>query len=159
VNSAAFWHDHCTKSKNADINPPIMSDEEDTLCAKPGHFSWNELVSTNTQASAEFYGKLFGWQATPFVPKGTPPGGPPYMVFKTDANDMGAAGMMQAPAPGIPAHWLPYVVVENAEASLAKATALGAKALTPVMAIGEVGRIAIIQDPAGAVIGLHELAK
>jgi predicted enzyme related to lactoylglutathione lyase len=28
-----------------------------------------------------------------------------------------------------------------------------------VMSIGEVGRIAVIQDPQGAAIGLHELPK
>lgn len=136
-----------------------MSDENQNMCAKPGRFSWNELITTDTKASADFYGKLFGWQATPFVPTGAPQGGPPYFVFKNDANDMGAGGMMQAPMPGIPTHWLPYVVVENVDASLAKATSLGAKALTPVMAIGEVGRIAVITDPLGAVIGLHEPAK
>ncbi len=136
-----------------------MSEPNESSCAKRGHFSWNELITTNTKASTEFYGKLFGWQATPFTPKGAPAGGPPYMIFKTDANDMGAGGMMQAPAPGVPTHWLAYVVVENAEASLAKAVSLGATVLVPVMAIGEVGRIAVIQDPQGAAIGLHEPPK
>jgi len=136
-----------------------MSETNESSCGKTGHFSWNELITTNTQSSADFYGKLFGWQATPYTPKGAPTGGPPYMIFKTDANDMGAAGMMQAPAPGVPTHWLPYVVVQNVEASLAKAVGLGAKTLLPVMAIGEVGRIAVIQDPLGAAIGLHEPPK
>ena len=126
------------------------------MCAKPGEFSWNELISTNPKASAEFYGQLFGWQATPFVPRGTAADGAPYTLFKTDNNVMGAGGMMQAPAPGIPTHWVPYVVVANVDASLAQAVSLGATALTPVMAVGEVGRIAVIQDPLGAVIGLHE---
>ncbi|HEY9172884.1 MAG TPA: VOC family protein [Verrucomicrobiae bacterium] len=133
-----------------------MSETNESSCAKPGHFSWNELITTDPKASATFYGSLFGWQATPFTPKGAPAGGPPYTLFKTDANDMGAGGMMQAPQPGIPSHWLPYVVVENVDASLAKASGLGAKTLLPVMSIGEVGRIAVIQDPQGAVIGLHE---
>ena len=136
-----------------------MSEPNQSTCPKPGHFSWNELITTNTQASAAFYGKLFGWQATPFTPKGAPAGGPPYTLFKTDANDMGAGGMVQAPAPGVPTHWLPYVVVEDVDASLAKAGVLGATVLLPVMAIGEVGRIAVIQDPLGAAIGLHELPK
>ena len=136
-----------------------MSDQQSPPCPKPGHFSWNELITTDTKASANFYGKLFGWQATPFTPPGAPAGGPPYTLFKTDANDMGAGGMMQAPMPGVPTHWLPYVVVENADASLAKAASLGAKTLAPVMSICEVGRVAGIQDPLGAVIGLHEPPK
>ena len=136
-----------------------MSDQQSPPCPKPGHFSWNELITTDTKASANFYGKLFGWHATPFTPPGAPAGGPPYTLFKTDANDMGAGGMMQAPMPGVPTHWLPYVVVENADASLAKPASLGAKTLAPVMSIGEVGRVAVIQDPLGAVIGLHEPPK
>ncbi len=136
-----------------------MSESTESACAKPGRFSWNELITSNPQASADFYSKLFGWQPTPFTPKGAPAGGPPYTVFKKDANDMGAGGMMQAPMPGVPTHWLSYVVVENADASLAKAVTLGATVLLPVMSIGEVGRIAVIQDPLGAAIGLHEPAK
>jgi hypothetical protein len=136
-----------------------MSEPNPSMCPKPGHFSWNELITTDPKASTAFYGQLFGWQAVPFVPKGAPPGGLPYTMFKTDANDIGAGGMMPAPAPGIPTHWLPYVVVDNVDASLAKAVALGAKACTPVMSIGEVGRIAVILDPQGAALGLHEPVK
>ena len=137
-----------------------MSDEEKNMCAKPGRISWNELVSTNPKASGDFYGKLFGWQGQPFVPPGSPAGAPPYTLFKMQAGEeMGLAGMLQAPAPGIPTHWLPYVVVENADQSLAKAVQLGAKALTAVMTISEVGRIAVLEDPQGAVIGLHEPPK
>ena len=72
---------------------------------------------------------------------------------------MGAGGMMPLPAPGMPTHWLAYVIVENADQSLAKAVELGAKVLAPVMCIGEVGRVAVIQDPLGAAIGLHEPPK
>ena len=136
-----------------------MSDTATPQCPQPGHFSWNELISADAKGSAEFYGKLFGWQATPFVPQGTPPGAPPYTLFKTDASDMGAGGLMPAPAPGIPTHWVPYVVVQNADASLARAVGLGAKVRVPVMAVGEVGRIAVLEDPQGATIGLHELPK
>ena len=136
-----------------------MSDTDKSICAKPGRFSWNELITTDPKASTEFYGKLFGWQAVPFTPAGAPAGGPPYTLFKTDANDMGAGGMMQAPAPGIPTHWMPYVVVQDADKSVATAVELGAKVLAPIMSIGEVGRIAVIQDPLGAVIGVHEPPK
>lgn len=136
-----------------------MSDCSAPQPPKAGHFSWNELITTDTKSSADFYGGLFGWQAEAFSPPGAPAGGPPYTVFKTDSNDMGAGGMMQAPQPGIPTHWVPYVVVADADASLAKAVQLGGKALTPVMAIGEVGRVAVIQDPLGAVIGIHELPR
>lgn len=137
-----------------------MSEPTQSQCAKPGQFSWNELIASNPQAATDFYGKLFGWQATAFSPPGMPAGGPPYTLFKSGANDeMGAGGMVPAPAPGMPSQWVPYVVVENADTSLARASELGAKVCVPVMAIPGVGRIAVIQDPQGATIGLHEPPK
>jgi len=132
----------------------------DTPCTKPGQFSWNELISTKTAESAEFYGQLFGWKATPFVPKGAPECAPPYTLFKNGTDDeMDVCGMAAPMHPDAPTHWIPYVVVEDGDASLAKATALGATVIVPVMPIGEVGRIAVIKDPQGAVIGLHEFPK
>jgi predicted enzyme related to lactoylglutathione lyase len=129
-------------------------------CPKPGQFSWNELVTTKTAESAKFYEQLFGWTAAPFVPKGAAAGGPPYMLFKTDAeNDMGVGGMVAPMHPEAPTHWMPYVVVADADASLAKAVELGAFTIVPVMSVGDVGRIAVIKDPQGAVIGLHEFPK
>lgn len=126
---------------------------------KAGEVSWNELVTTDPKAAAGFYGKLFGWQAAPFTPPGAPAGGPPYTLFKLDPDSMGVGGMMQTPEPKMPAQWLPYVVVDNIDTALANAIKLGAKTCLPVTAIGEIGRIAVIQDPQGATLGLHELGK
>jgi len=122
-----------------------------------GQFSWNELITTNTAAAQSFYTQLFGWKAEPFNPGGAASSGPPYMVFKTAANPMGVAGMMASPAPGMPAQWQAYVVVKSVDATLAQATRLGGKVLVPAMDIPQVGRIAMIQDPQGAAIGLHQL--
>ena len=126
---------------------------------KIGEVSWNELITKNTSAAASFYGKLFGWQAEPFTPHGTPPDAPPYTLFKIDPNSMGVGGMMQTMHPEMPSQWIPYVVVENVDTSLAQANKLGAKTCVPVMSIGEIGRIAVITDPQGATIGLHESPK
>jgi predicted enzyme related to lactoylglutathione lyase len=136
-----------------------MSQTSEMTRPKTGEVSWNELVTTNTKAAAGFYGDLFGWQAAPFAPPGAPAGGPPYTLFKLDPDTMGVGGMMQAQDPKMPPQWIPYVVVENVDQSLAKANKLGAKTCLPVMSIGEIGRIAVIQDPQGATIGLHELGK
>jgi predicted enzyme related to lactoylglutathione lyase len=136
-----------------------MSETNQNPCAQPGRVSWNELITPNPQVAGDFYGKLFGWQAEPFSPPGAPTGGPPYTLFKTDAADPGTAGMLQSPQPDMPPLWIPYVVVEDVETSRAKAVDLGGKALTEVMDMGGVGRIAMVQDPVGAILGLHELPK
>lgn len=117
-----------------------------------GHFSWNELVTADTAASSDFYGQLFGWKSEPFGPGGG------YTLFKTKPDEMGLAGMMAAPHPGMPTQWQSYVVVKDVDDSLKQAAALGAKILMPVTEIPDVGRIALIADPQGAVLGLHQLA-
>lgn len=138
----------------------IMSESNECPCPpKTGHFSWNELIANDTAAAANFYGKLFGWQTVPFTPQGAPAGAPPYTLFKMDANDMGVGGMAQPLHQGVPTHWVPYVVVDDVDASLVKASELGAKVILPTTSIGEVGRIAVIKDPQGATIGLHEFPK
>jgi uncharacterized protein len=136
-----------------------MNTTSETKTTQVGHVSWNELIASDTRASSDFYTKLFGWQATPFKGEGMPANMPPYMLFKADSEDMGAGGMMQAMMPGTPTHWVPYVVVEDADASVAKAAKLGAKVLFPVTKMGDIGRIALLQDPQGASVGLHELPE
>jgi len=136
-----------------------MSQTSEMTKPKTGEISWNELVTRDTKGAANFYGKLFGWESTPFTAKGIQAGAQPYNLFKIDPNSMGVGGMMQVPHPEMPSQWIPYVVVENVDQSLAQATKLGAKTLVPVMSIGEIGRIAIITDPQGATIGLHECPK
>ena len=136
-----------------------MSETSEMTRPKTGEVSWNELMTNDTKAAAGFYGKLFNWQAAPFAAPGMPPGAPPYTLFKTDPNTMGVGGMMQTQHPEMPAQWIPYVVVEDVDVALAKAIKLGGKSCLPVTSIGEIGRIAVIQDPQGATIGLHEFPK
>jgi hypothetical protein len=130
------------------------------MIPKTGEVSWNQLVATNPSAAAAFYSKLFGWQPASFVPPGMPAGTAPFTLFKTDPQMMGGvAGMVQSQHPENPAQWIPYVVVDDVDAALDKAVKLGAKARVQVKSIGELGRIAVIQDPQGATIGLHEFLK
>lgn len=125
---------------------------------KAGEFSWNELLTTDTAAAQSFYSQLFGWKTEPFNPGGVASGGPPYLVFKTAESAMGVGGMMACPAPGMPAQWHAYVVVKNVDATLAQTAKLGGKVLMPAMDVPQVGRVAMIQDPQGAAIGLHQPA-
>jgi predicted enzyme related to lactoylglutathione lyase len=60
----------------------------------------------------------------------------------------------QARKAGAPSHWLGYVTVPDVDATLSKAKEYGAKPLMGPMDLPEVGRIAVISDPQGAVISL-----
>jgi uncharacterized protein len=80
-----------------------------------------------------------------------------YTVLKKDNASVG--GLMQAPQPGMPAQWLAYVLVEDVDATAAQATKLGGKVCKAPFDVPEVGRIAIVTDPQGAVFGLFKPAE
>jgi predicted enzyme related to lactoylglutathione lyase len=53
----------------------------------------------------------------------------------------------------LPPHWFAYLAVDDVDARVARATAAGAKLLRPIFDVSGVGRIAILKDPVGAVLG------
>ena len=116
----------------------------------PHSMAWNELATSDPAAAAQFYCSLFGWTTENFCPAP----GMDYTMLKN--GDKAFGGVMPVREPGTPPYWINYVGVENLETMVAKATALGAKILVPPMSIGEAGRIAILADPQGAPVGLHE---
>ena len=121
---------------------------EDTCCPKPGEVGWNELVTTSVPGAKKFYGGLLGWKSKAFG-KGTN-----YTLFLNQKDMVG--GLMKCPKPGMPAQWIPYVLVANVDASVKKAKKLGAKIAMGAFNVPDVGRIAVVIDPQGAVFGLFK---
>ena len=52
--------------------------------------------------------------------------------------------------------WLTYIAPDDIDATAAKVTELGGTVIREPWDIEGVGRLAIVQDPAGAVIGLFK---
>ncbi len=113
---------------------------------QPGKIGWNELTTTDTAGSIKFYTGLFGWETEKF-----PMPDADYTMLKHDGMPFG--GLMATPAP---TRWINYVVVTDIDAALAKSTSLGGKTCMGPKDVPNVGRIAIVQDPQGGVIGLHQ---
>ncbi len=118
-----------------------------------GAFSWSELTTSDPKAAAAFYSQLFGW-AVNDMDMGTGP----YHVVKV--GDTSVGGIMGPPpgAPPMPPHWGCYVTVSSVEDTLAQCAALGGKTLVPAMDVPGVGRMAVIQDPQGAVLNVMAYA-
>jgi len=115
-----------------------------------GAFSWSELMTTDPEAAARFYGELFGWVAKDM---GDAMGG--YRVV--NVGDTGVGGIMGCPeGQPMPPQWGCYVTVDNVDATLAKCTALGGKTIVPPMEVPTVGRMAVIQDPQGATLSVMQ---
>jgi uncharacterized protein len=120
----------------------------------PGTFCWVESGTTDGEAAKKFYTKLFGWTFTdsPIGP------GKVYTMLKLDGKDVGALYQMpsEMTSQGITPHWLSYVSVTSADESAEKAKALGGKLMKEPFDVFTVGRMAVIQDPTGAVFALWQ---
>ena len=123
----------------------------------PGHFCWVELATSDQPAAKKFYSSLFGWQVEDM------PIGPDdnYSMFDLEGRRAGAAYTLRPDerAMGIPPHWNLYVAVESADKTAAKVGALGGRILAQPFDVFDAGRMAVVQDPAGAVFCIWEPKK
>ncbi len=115
-----------------------------------GHFYWNELMTRDSEAAKSFYGNTVGWtfDAMPMDDGGT------YWVCKDGDQPVGGIfDMTKSEFEGMPPHWFSYIAVDDVDARVEKATKAGASLKRPTFEVPGVGRIAIVQDPTGAVLG------
>jgi len=114
-----------------------------------GSFCWVELASTDQPAAEAFYAKIFGWSANnmPVGPDGV------YTIFQLEGRDAAAACTLRPDElqRGVPPHWNLYIAVESADVTAARAADLGGTVLAPAFDVGDAGRMAILQDPTGAI--------
>lgn len=110
-------------------------------------FHWNELWCQDPANTLKFYEKVFG--ATLEVNE--MPFGPYYQLR---IGDQLTGGAMKAPSPEIPAHWLPYAVVDDADAAAQRATNHGGQHHGEMMQVDGVGRFAVLASPRGAHLGV-----
>lgn len=123
----------------------------------PGDFCWMELATTDQNAAKKFYSSLFGW-----APNDMPMGRDSfYTIFRLQSRDIAAGySMMEDERKlGIPSHWNLYIAVENADAAAEKAASLGAKVLAPAFDVMDAGRMAVFEDPTGAVFTVWQAKR
>jgi predicted enzyme related to lactoylglutathione lyase len=123
---------------------------------EPGAMCWNELATTDAAGAGAFYGGLFGWKRHE-----QEMGSMTYTTFlRGDREQPEAVGGMYPLSPamaGVPPHWLPYFMVEDADATATRAGELGATLVVPPTDIPNVGRFAMIRDPQGAAFAVIRL--
>jgi predicted enzyme related to lactoylglutathione lyase len=115
------------------------------LVNEPNTLCWNELATRDIEGAKAFYGALFGWQGDTSEMEGMT-----YTEWKL--NDRTIGGMLEMGAnfpPQVPPHWLAYFATDDCDATVAKATGLGASVMMPATDIPP-GRFAVLADPQGA---------
>lgn len=120
------------------------------IVGEPGAMSWNELNTRDREAAKSFYGDVFGWSfEEKEYERGT------YTIISLDDEGIGGVSDITDRVPAeVPAHWLVYFAVEDADATVEKAKELGGEIPVGPFDIAEVGRIAVLKDPFGAVFAV-----
>lgn len=121
---------------------------------RPGHFCWLDLAAADAAVAGEFYNRLLGWTIrTHSVCTGQ------FASFRLGEEEVATVYQLgpRHLAQGVPSHWTPYVAVSNVDQSTRLAAALGASVVVAPMDIPGKARIALLQDPVGAVLGLWQV--
>lgn len=119
---------------------------------KDGEFFWQDLFVKDPKAASEFYATLFGFEAHLEDIEGLS------RVVLSSA-DYSQAGIDKLPEGVQRAGWLPYVLVDDVPGTISKAIANGGKSLVAPTGSLLSGKMAVIADPSGAVIGLIDWAE
>jgi predicted enzyme related to lactoylglutathione lyase len=121
----------------------------------PYTFCWDENLTADPDAAANFYATAFGWK----VDKMDMAAFGSYWLLRRpgvkgpDGMDKSAGGVMQRP-PGMPVSaWMTYLAIPDADASAEKAKRLGANVVMPPTDIPNIGRFFSAIDPQGAALG------
>ena len=117
-----------------------------------GDIAWSELLTPDPAAARAFFEDIAGWTVDE-MDQGE--GMPPYLVCS--ANGRPVAGIMDLNAPdlgGAPPGWSTYLHIDDVDAACAKTTALGGTVIRAPFDVPNAGRIAMIADPTGTVVGL-----
>ena len=118
--------------------------------ADHGAFHWNELLTGDVEKCKAFFAEVCGWTYDD-VPM------PSFTYTVAKSGDKMAGGIMdksKTGEPAMPSHWMAYIGVDDVDAAAAKVASAGGKVLQEPFDVEGVGRIAIIADPDGAVVGL-----
>ena len=114
-----------------------------------GMISWSDLNTFKVEEAKAFYAAALGMGFQGFdMPQGT------YFVAMHGGKQAWGIQNMAGRAPeGSPSHWFTYLAVDDVDKRIEGIEALGGKVMAPPFDIPAVGRIAIVQDASGAVLG------
>jgi predicted enzyme related to lactoylglutathione lyase len=125
---------------------------EEQKRARTGTIGWVDLTVPDAGAVRDFYSAVVGW-TTSEVPMGDYSD---YCMHPAD-DEPPVAGVCHARGVNadLPPRWLVYVIVADLNRSLAECRSKGGKVVCGPRNMGE-SRYAVIEDPAGAVLGLFQ---
>jgi predicted enzyme related to lactoylglutathione lyase len=114
-----------------------------------GSFYWNELMTRDAEKAKRFYGETLGWTFEEM-----PSDDGTYWVAKM--GDESIAGIFTMSGPDYDdaeEGWFAYIAVKDLSTALARATSEGGQVVREPWDVPGVGRMAIVADNAGVMMG------
>lgn len=123
-----------------------------------GLFTWTDIALPDQESGKRFYEQLFGWSSVdePAGEQGT------YTMFSQ--GDASIAGLSQEGEEqrsqreqyGAPPMWLSYITVGDVDDVAGRVSTLGGTLVAEPFDVMDAGRMALAQDPEGAVFALWQ---
>lgn len=120
-----------------------MAQTTTSVASKP---VWVDLSSSDPEKARAFYADIFGWDIE--VNPDPQYGG--YALAKVNGED--AAGIGPKMMSEAPTAWQLYIGTDDADTLAKRVEEAGGKVVAPPFDVGEQGRMAVFQDPVGAII-------
>jgi predicted enzyme related to lactoylglutathione lyase len=123
----------------------------------PGKIIWRDLLTNDPAASQRFYGELFGWEFESIGEASNLRSNSAYTLIRHNGRLIG--GMVDTLALNNRddiSQWVVLMAVEDLDARVAAVTANGGKVVAPPTDLQERGRLALVRDAEGALLGLLE---
>lgn len=132
----------------SDIGDP----DDRTTRAEPGRTVWTELLANDPARAAAFYRALAGYSVQEIERRGGE-----YTILASAGAER--AGILEKPSPELASTWLTHFGVTDPVLAAERAKQLGGRVLLPASADLRDGTMAIVTDPAGAVLVLHRVGS
>jgi predicted enzyme related to lactoylglutathione lyase len=126
-------------------------DPPDVL-ADPGEWIWSSLITSDPDKAAAFYQVLFDYSVFDL------PGDSNAQHLILASDDFARASVNPLPATWSRAHphWLNYIRVDDAAATVGKVVPLGGHVVIAPQIDRHGAKVAVVSDPTGALFGLME---
>ena len=113
---------------------------------------WTELMTRDVEGAKAYYGDVCGW-TWETMPMGED--GEYHLAMRQGKPVAGMMDMsLMAQMTGVPPYWFSYFAVDDVDEAVRATEAAGGKIIRAPWDVPNTGRIAILEDPTGAAMGL-----
>ena len=126
-----------------------MAETRTSVANRP---AWIELSTPDPAGSRDFYSRLFGWNID--VQQDPQYGG--YGMARVGGQDVAGIGPQMQPEP---TNWRLYIGTTDIDQLAEKVKSAGGTVVAPPFDVGDQGRMAVFQDPAGTFISGWQAAQ